>query len=301
MKQRGMALLIVLLIVATMAAVAVNTQEYWQRALSRAEGQLFRQQAKWTLLGAEEWVRLQLLDTLPIERIHLGQPWARTEQHFQLDDITVHYQLRDNQACFNLNAVRPPRISPPSADGESVVSQAPLPQRVFTQLLMNQAMNDTQAKALTAALAVATPLQDSSQLRALPGVNRELWLRLRPLICVHPHNRLRININTLQGSVGIELLTALMQGHFSHRHAENRLATRPATGWPSVEALAGEHLNNTATKAFAELQSLVTLSSDDMELLLWTEQQQRSYQLRSRLTRTEQGFRVTERRYGGYE
>lgn len=298
-----MALLVVLLMVATMAAVAVNTQEHWQRALSRAEGQQFRQQAKWTLLGAEEWVRLQLLATLPEDRVHLGQPWARANQSFQLDDITVHYRLQDNQACFNLNAVIPPRVRPPLAETEAepIAPRAPLPQRIFTQLLINQALSEAQATAITMALTVATPLQDSSQLRALPGVNRELWLRLKQLVCVQPHSRLRININTLQGSSGVELLTALMQGHFPRRQAQNRLAARPGTGWPGVDALAGEALGNAAAAAFAELQSLATLSSDDMDLLLWTEQGQHSYQLRSRLTRTEQGFRVTERRYGGNE
>lgn len=297
MKQRGMALLVVLLMVATMATVAVNTQEYWQRAFSRAEGQLFRQQAKWTLLGAEEWVRLQLLAPLPNDAVHLGQPWARPGQRFQLDDVTVAYRLDDNQACFNLNAVRPLPVRSPIADAPAP-PRAPLPQRLFRQLLVQHGLSAPQAGALTDALAAATPLLELSQLRALPGVDRELWRHLQPLTCVLPHNRLRVNINTLSGPAGAALLSALTQGHLSHRQAVNRLAARPTDGWPSIDALAGEPPSEAAVAAFAELQSVVTLSSDDMALLLWTEQQQQVYQLRSRLIRTERGFRVTERRYG---
>ncbi|MBJ2066877.1 type II secretion system minor pseudopilin GspK [Serratia odorifera] len=297
MKQRGMALLIVLLMVATMAAVAVNTQEYWLRAVNRAESQQFRQQAKWTLLGAEEWVRLQLLEGLPSDSVHLGQRWAQAGQRFQLDDVTVAYQLHDNHACFNLNAVRPVRAQPTEATTPAP-ARAPLPQRLFQQLMLQQGMNETQAATLTASLAAATPLRDSSQLRALPGVDRPRWQRLQPLVCVQPHHRLRINANTLSGAAGAELLTALTQGHLSPRQAQARLAARPATGWPSVAALIGQPPNDAAVNAFAELQSVVTLSSDDMELRLWTEQGQHRHQLRSRLVRSEQGFRVTERRYG---
>ena len=77
MKQRGMALLMVLLMVATMAAVAVSTQGYWQQAFSRAEDRQFRQQAKWTLPGAEEGMRQHQLVNLPVDRVHAGQSWAR--------------------------------------------------------------------------------------------------------------------------------------------------------------------------------------------------------------------------------
>lgn len=297
MRQRGMALLVVLLMMATMAAVAVNTQEYWQRAFSRADGQQFRQQAKWTLLGAEEWVRLQLLDGLPTDSVHLGQPWARAGQSFQLDGVTVAYRLRDQQACFNLNAIRPPPARSPVADTPAP-TRPPLPQRLLQQLLIQQGLTATQARTLTETLAAATPLLEPGQLRALPGVERELWQRLQPLVCVQPHQRLRVNINTLAGPDGAALLSALTQGQLSPRQALGRLATRPVNGWPSVDALAADAQNETAVAAFAELQSVVTLSSDHMELLLWTEQQQHLYQLRSRLTRVERGFRVTERRYG---
>lgn len=341
MKQRGMALLVVLLMVAIMATVAVNTQEYWQRAFVRAESQQFRQQAKWTLLGAEQWVLQQQVAGLPPDRVHPGQPWARAGQRFTLDGVEVAYQLRDNQACFNLNTVLPRRTPAGATPGGSVTpgaattasaarsvsagattaysaarsssrpgsapakakAEAPPPperfaRRVFSQLLRQQGLSDGAAATLTNTLAAATPLQDSSQLRTLPGVDRALWLRLKPLVCVQSTTRLQVNLNTLSGAAGAELLMALSQGQLSRQQALSRVAARPAAGWPDADRALGTPLGPEAATAFAELKSAVTLGSNDLELLLWTEQPPYRYQLRSRLLRGDNGFRVTERRYG---
>ncbi|QBC03377.1 general secretion pathway protein GspK [Enterobacter cloacae] len=289
MKQRGMALLVVMLMVATMATVAVTTQENWQRAFARVDSQLFRQQAKWTLLGAEEWVRLHLLLPLSADNVHAGQSWAAKGQSFQLDDTNVSWRITDNQSCFNLNAITPTQAND--------LPRAPLSRRIFQHLLLLQGITATQAAALTVSLAAITPLQDVTQLRSLPGVDRTLWQRLAPLVCVQPHTRLRVNINTLTGEAGAQLLSALSQGVHSVLSAQNRLNARPQAGWPSATALIGAPPDDNALTAFAELQSVVTLSSDDMTLLLWTEQQPYTYQLSSRFLRSDEGFRVTERRY----
>ncbi len=50
-KQRGMALLMVLLMMSLMAIVAVNINDHWQRSLARTQSQQDRLRAKWLLLG----------------------------------------------------------------------------------------------------------------------------------------------------------------------------------------------------------------------------------------------------------
>ena len=52
-KQRGMALLMVLLMMSLMAIVAVNINDHWQRSLARTQSQQDRLRAKWLLLGGE--------------------------------------------------------------------------------------------------------------------------------------------------------------------------------------------------------------------------------------------------------
>lgn len=298
MKQQGMALLIVLLLVATMASVAVSTQTYWITVFSRTENQQFRLQAKWMLLGAEEWIRLKLLATLPTDNVNVGQAWALSAQSFLLDDKKVSYQLSDNQACFNLNAIAPFRSEPEGADAENTVTREPLPHKILKILLLRQGMSPLQTTQLLTTLAASTPLIDVSQLRAMPGIDYQIWQRIHPLVCVQPQKRLRINLNTLQGETGTELLIALTQGQLSHSQAQRQLSTRPTTGWRNIPALIDDTTNDTARVVFAQLQSVATLFSDDMELKLWTEQTPHIYQLRSRFIRTENGFRVTERRYG---
>ncbi|MEX0633407.1 hypothetical protein M8494_20570 [Serratia ureilytica] len=50
-KQRGMALLMVLLLMSLMAIVAININDNWQRSLARTQSQQDRLKAKWLLLG----------------------------------------------------------------------------------------------------------------------------------------------------------------------------------------------------------------------------------------------------------
>lgn len=52
-KQRGMALLMVLLLMSLMAIVAININDNWQRSLARTQSQQDRLKAKWLLLGGE--------------------------------------------------------------------------------------------------------------------------------------------------------------------------------------------------------------------------------------------------------
>ncbi|WP_230358654.1 type II secretion system protein GspK [Serratia ureilytica] len=59
-KQRGMALLMVLLMMSLMAIVAVNINDNWQRSLVRTQSQQDRLRAKWLLLGGESYARQRL-------------------------------------------------------------------------------------------------------------------------------------------------------------------------------------------------------------------------------------------------
>lgn len=59
-KQRGMALLMVLLMMSLMAIVAVNINDNWQRSLARTQSQQDRLRAKWLLLGGESYARQRL-------------------------------------------------------------------------------------------------------------------------------------------------------------------------------------------------------------------------------------------------
>lgn len=253
-QQRGMALLVVLLILALMVTVATVITERNGRTYFRTVAQIDQLQANWYGRAAEEMARKVLYrdkQDSP-QKTHLAQNWAQTERQFQVEGGEVRGQIVDAQACFNLNA-----INQGGADKDST----PYPARVFQQLLLDLEVEPLQAAQVTAALrdwidsdndplpggaedeiyiaqekpylAANQPMQDVSELRIISGVDTSLYRKLLPYVCVLPTSTLLVNINTLRESQGA-LLAALFLKDLDTLPATKLLQKRPRTGWDSV-------------------------------------------------------------------
>lgn len=113
-KQRGMALLMVLLMMSLMAIVAVNINDNWQRSLVRTQSQQDRLRAKWLLLGGESYAR-QRLQQAGEQR----KAWGASGVTFSMrtEEGEVAIRLRRVDACFNLNALI--RAAGPADVGDS--------------------------------------------------------------------------------------------------------------------------------------------------------------------------------------
>lgn len=336
-NQRGMALLVVLMITAMMTITAVNMNDHWLRAFNRATSIQFYQQSKWLLLSMESLVQHQQLSPLPIDKIHLGQPWARATQQISLDGNQVSFSLRDRQTCFNLNGIGQGGITGKKTEPETEETKkekeqekeaeeplAPYSQQVFQHLLLAQGLNAAEAQKITFALAdwldkddisritaggevalyqtsrpalipANRPMLNISEFRVLPGVSQALFLRLKPLICTLPNQKLRININTLTAAQA-PLLAALFLGEMSVEEAQQLIDSRPANGWNNVNDInpfiAG---NNTS---FAKAKTAITLTSNYFELWLWLDENQQNNSMRSLFQRDGKVIKVLSRQYG---
>ncbi|HRL06367.1 MAG TPA: type II secretion system minor pseudopilin GspK, partial [Brevundimonas diminuta] len=79
-------------------------------------------------------------------------------------------------------------------------------------------------------------LAEVSELRAVAGVDDELYRRLRPYLCALPEARLSpLNVNTLEPQDAV-LLVAISRGVVGLNAAKAAIAARPATGWSSPDA-----------------------------------------------------------------
>ncbi|WP_019211462.1 type II secretion system minor pseudopilin GspK [Yersinia massiliensis] len=318
-NQQGMALLVVLMITALMTMIAVNMNDYGLRAVNRATSTQFQLQTKWLLLSAESLVKRQQLSSLPVDKIHLGQSWARADQQMVLDGNPVNFSLRDRQACFNLNGIGQNR----GTEGEKETSDKVYSQQVFHSLLLTLGLDATQAKNMTLALVdwidkddlarqggresaqyrdhqpklmpANRPMLNISEFRVLAGVDQALYLRLKPMICTLPTQNLRINVNTLSPAQA-PLLAALFLGEMSVETAQQLIAARPANGWQSVNDLKRFTLDSST--AFTQAQTAITLTSDHFELSLWLDEEQRNNRIRSQLQRDGHVFHVISRQYG---
>ena len=105
-SQQGIALVVVLLIVAVISIIAVEMSARLQLNVARTLNLKANNQAYWYALGAEQFAKKSLLElnSLTPNNTNLSQPWAETFE-YPVEGGTIKAQLSDMQACFNLNAV----------------------------------------------------------------------------------------------------------------------------------------------------------------------------------------------------
>jgi general secretion pathway protein K len=291
MKQRGMALLSVLLLLAVMVALAAVATERWFFSFHYGLRQHQRLQGRWFAAGAQAaaggLLRLDALDDA--RHTHLSQRWATSGENLPVATGQLHMRIDDAQACFNLNALED--------DGA---------RDVFIRLLTLSGIDAPQAQSIAAAaadwigegdepraggakdseyaaltppyLTAQQPMWSVSELRQVRGVSAEIWRTLRPLLCALPVKTLAINVNTVMPAHWI-LLAALAED-ISEEDVRRWLAQRPATGWDTLEAAFG------GLKSLAGQRRFITLNSDYFHVRITTRMDDAWYRQRSLLQRS---------------
>nr|WP_041474250.1 type II secretion system minor pseudopilin GspK [Erwinia sp. Ejp617] len=290
--QRGMAMLVVLLMIAIMALLATTANQYGMQAFARAESSQAFQQSKWNLLSAERWfTSSQKLD----------KPYTLARQR-QFGEQLIHFELLDRQACFNLNTLLPQRIAE-----KEITVPPPVAHQVFLHMLGNLDIAKPQAEALMQqiiALVKPDPLvnkwrlfDEISQIKQLPAVTPELWRQMQPLLCVTPETILAVNINGLTPRQ-LPLMRALFANTLSMSQLGSLLDSRPQQGWADLSALTKSLSMTTIAPAIATLQSVLATRSDYYELLMWSDHPTIFAALRSRIQKQDEHYHVTARLYG---
>lgn len=110
-RQRGVALLMVLLVVALVSVMAVTLSGRLQTTVLRTANFQQAEQAYWYWLSAEEIVR-ELLQREVSESdgvVHQQQMWYQQSQSdsiYPVDGGAIKGEIQDLQSCFNLNSLR---------------------------------------------------------------------------------------------------------------------------------------------------------------------------------------------------
>lgn len=129
--QRGVALLMVLLVVALVSVMAVTLSGRLQTTVLRTANFQQAEQAYWYWLSAEEIVR-ELLQREVSESdgvVHQQQMWYQQSQSnsiYPVDGGAIKGEIQDLQSCFNLNSLRvEDGVSSGSGAGTAPPSNAP--------------------------------------------------------------------------------------------------------------------------------------------------------------------------------
>lgn len=256
LRQRGVALLAVLLLAAVMSVLAIAVLDDVRFGVRGADNAQSVAQAQWHALGAETLAALQ------VERLAARDPQRTTAEGgwngrafvFPLEDGAISARLSDGNACFNLNGVV-------EGAGELLVRHEP-GVRQYRSLLRALGIPEHEAARLADALADwidsdaepapdgaeddaylrsgdgyrtgATLLADATELRAIRGYTPALYARLRPHVCALPvAGPTPINLNTLEARHA-PLLVMLSEGRLDVDRARALIAARPRGGWRSL-------------------------------------------------------------------
>jgi len=261
-KQRGVALIVVLLVVAMVSIIATDMGSRLQLQVRKAANIKDNNQAYWYAMGAEQFARKSL--TLQLEQddgvIHLEQPWANTDISYPVPGGIIEGKLLDLQACFNLNA-----IANTDNNNSNNQNKANPAADAFREMLRHLGLEieDLAADTLTGSLvdwldkdtvlseygaedsdyeSLSFPylpannlMVNKSELRMVNGVSAKWINELMPHICVIPQNdQLLVNINTLKPEQA-PLLKAMLGANSSISDARNIIANRLPDGFNKIE------------------------------------------------------------------
>ncbi len=210
-RQRGVALITAVLVVAIGTMIAVNLMWRGTLDLRRAEAALAADQGLLYVQGAEAWaadiLRQDLVDSPDSD--HLGELWAIELPPLPVDGGTITGRLEDLQGRFNLNNLV-------GADG----MENQLARRQFERLLLSLDVDPALAGAVVDWLDPDTDLRfptggedvvysssdppyrtansmitSTSELMAIAGFDREAYQKLAPYVTVLPRGT-KLNVNT---------------------------------------------------------------------------------------------------------
>jgi len=107
-KQRGIALITVMLVVALAAVIATEMSSRLVLQMQRTANIQMNQQAYWYAMGAEAFTKRVLIKAQEEDDkvTHLQQDWAIGYQSFPVDFGEIAGEVKDLHACLNLNALK---------------------------------------------------------------------------------------------------------------------------------------------------------------------------------------------------
>ena len=212
-KQKGVALITVMLILALATILAVSMSSRQQLDIHRTANIINFEQAYQYVLGAESWTKQILKRDLEDNKTDsLDDDWAKALPPLPIEGGQMTGQVEDLQARFNLNNL--------VKDGK--------PNKLyierFKRLLRNIGLNEDIAVVIvdwvdtneetgfsgaedneylnsTPAYRTANqPMDDVSELLLIKGVGFEAYEKLRPFVCVLK-SEVEINVNTASPEV----------------------------------------------------------------------------------------------------
>ncbi|UXL36705.1 type II secretion system minor pseudopilin GspK [Pseudomonas fragi] len=219
-RQRGVALISVLLITALVTLIISDMLARQRLSVASSANQLQQQQLWQLALSGETWAREQLRSDLRADdgltRVHLGQRWPQDGGELEIEGGRIRIHLEDLGARFNLDRLRNPNDELNRARYQRLLAQLGLPPHDPASLPTTAGYNHK-----------PLPFADSSELRRLVALDFSGWQRLQPWVATTGLGALNINTASAQLLATLESLDLGI--------AQALVQQRPADGYKSVQ------------------------------------------------------------------
>ncbi|EQA1664093.1 TPA: type II secretion system minor pseudopilin GspK [Enterobacter bugandensis] len=261
-KQRGVALLVVLILLVMMSALAAKISQQFCRNLQKTHYQVSQQQLRWAMQAQEKVVkdRLQTDASGENKALNLDGDWHQPLET-RGEDYTVVSQVEDAQDCFNVNNLLAAEKIPQGQNAPAV-PEKPRNEQIVEQILTESGISHTTAEEVYQQLVDyldgdATTAKDGAEsdawagvlparqpanqmmrtiaeIKQLPAFPVAAYPKVSKLLCALPDSASKVDVNTLKPEQAA-LLAALFPGKLTEDDAVRLIDSRPETGWENME------------------------------------------------------------------
>lgn len=261
-KQKGVALLVVLILLVMMSALAAKISQQFCRNLQKTHYQVSQQQLRWAMQAQEKVVkdRLQTDATGENKALNLDGDWHQPLET-RGEDYTVVSQVEDAQDCFNVNNLLAAEKIPQGQNAPAVPDK-PRNEQIVEQILTESGISHTTAEEVYQQLVDyldgdATTAKDGAEsdawagvvparqpanqmmrtiaeIKQLPAFPVAAYPKVSKLLCALPDSASKVDVNTLKPEQAA-LLAALFPGKLTEDDAVRLIDSRPETGWENME------------------------------------------------------------------
>ena len=285
-KQRGIALITVLMILSIMVTIAATMTGRLTLSLKRTEGLIFSQSVYWYGQAAGDFGRMVLnQDFADSDVVSLDQNWALPDMVFPLENGTISGEFKDLRSCFNLNAlgvkdkgnIRATPVTQLQALLEAIGIND-YAAEMIAESARDWVDKDDQSNAAQGAedsiyqaravphLAGNNLMVEISELRAVQGVGQKVYERISPYLCAIPSTEQKINVNTVTVEQAAVLFALFDRDfEFSLSDFTKLLEDRPVSGWNKVDDFLASSLFSDVTPS-AELKKQLSVTSEYFQL-----------------------------------
>lgn len=261
-QQRGVALLVVLILLVMMSALAAKISQQLCRNLQKTHYQVSQQQLRWAMQAQEKVVKDRLQNDASGESKPLDPAgdWHQPLET-QGEDYTVVSQVDDAQDCFNVNnLLAADKVA--QDQNASTVPEKPRKEKIVEQILTDGGISQTAAEEIYQQLVDyldgdATTVKEGAEMDAwsgvvparqpanqmmrtlaeiklLPAFPAAAYPKVSKLLCALPDSASKVDVNTLTPEQA-SLLAALFPGKLTADDAVRLIESRPETGWESMD------------------------------------------------------------------